>query len=214
MKTARPASARRCSWTSPTSTGGLVVGTGDLSRAGPGLGHLQRRPHEHVRRERRRAQNAGAPPRALRSRHGGRRGPDAPCCWTFSTPLSAPSCCPPRKTARSPSRRRTLVGPYELHDFYLYYVLRFGFGPAKIYRLARHAFAASRVPGQTCCYKWLRNFYRRFFAQQFKRSCLPDGPKVGIGDPLAPGRLADAQRRSRRPLAGRAGTDPSERLSL
>ena len=64
-----------------------------------------------------------------------------------------------------------------LHDFYLYYVLRFGFGPAKIYRLARHALG-DRYPDDVLLH-WLKNFYRRFFAQQFKRSCLPDGPKVG-----------------------------------
>ena len=72
-----------------------------------------------------------------------------------------------------------LVGPYELHDFYLYYVLRCGFGPAKIYRLAKVAFAGRAEYTDAVLYKWLRNFYWRFFAQQFKRSCLPDGPKVG-----------------------------------
>ena len=76
-----------------------------------------------------------------------------------------------------PSRPEKLVGPYELHDFYLYYVLRFGFGPAKIYHLALAAFAGRYEPEVLLA--WLRNFYRRFFAQQFKRSCLPDGPKVG-----------------------------------
>ena len=69
------------------------------------------------------------------------------------------------------------MGPYELHDFYLYYVLRFGFGPEKIYRLAQAAFAG-KYPAETLLH-WLKNFYRRFFIQQFKRSCLPDGPKVG-----------------------------------
>ena len=64
-----------------------------------------------------------------------------------------------------------------LHDFYLYYVLRFGFGPAKIYRLARHALG-DRYPDDVLLH-WLKNFYRRFFVQQFKRSCLPDGPKIG-----------------------------------
>ena len=68
------------------------------------------------------------------------------------------------------------VGAF-LHDFYLYYVLRFGFGPAKIYRLARHALG-DRYPDDVLLH-WLKNFYRRFFAQQFKRSCLPDGPKIG-----------------------------------
>ena len=70
------------------------------------------------------------------------------------------------------------VGAF-LHDFYLYYVLRCGFGPAKIYRLAKAAFAGRAEYTDAVLYKWLRNFYWRFFAQQFKRSCLPDGPKVG-----------------------------------
>ena len=70
-----------------------------------------------------------------------------------------------------------LVGPYELHDFFLYYAIRWGFEPKKIYRIARYAFAGKY--DDTFILKWLKNFYRRFFAQQFKRSCLPDGPKVG-----------------------------------
>ena len=67
------------------------------------------------------------------------------------------------------------MGPYELHDFYLYYVLRFGFGPSKIFRLAKAAFAGRAEYPDEVLYKWLRNFYWRFFAQQFKRSCLPRG---------------------------------------
>lgn len=70
-----------------------------------------------------------------------------------------------------------LVGPYELHDFFLYYVLGYGFGPAKILALAKAAF--SQKYDEETIYKWLNTFYRRFFAQQFKRSCLPDGPMVG-----------------------------------
>ena len=70
-----------------------------------------------------------------------------------------------------------LVGPYELHDFFLYYLMRFGYAPAKLYRVARYAF--SGVYDEETIKKWLKTFYRRFFAQQFKRSCLPDGPKVG-----------------------------------
>ncbi len=70
-----------------------------------------------------------------------------------------------------------LVGPYALHDFFLYYVLRWGFSPRKIYRLACYAVGDSY--DRATIAKWLKNFYRRFFAQQFKRSCLPDGPKVG-----------------------------------
>ena len=64
-----------------------------------------------------------------------------------------------------------------LHDFFLYYAIRWGFGPAKVYRLAVYAFRGHYEPDFIL--KWLENFYRRFFAQQFKRSCLPDGPKVG-----------------------------------
>ena len=70
-----------------------------------------------------------------------------------------------------------LVGPYELHDFFLYYAVRWGYSPKKIYRLA--VYALSSKYEKAVILKWLKNFYRRFFAQQFKRSCLPDGPKVG-----------------------------------
>ena len=70
-----------------------------------------------------------------------------------------------------------IVGPYELHDFFLYYAIRWGFSPRKVYFLAQRAFAG-RYSDEVLI-TWLRNFYRRFFAQQFKRSCLPDGPKVG-----------------------------------
>jgi NAD+ synthase (glutamine-hydrolysing) len=70
-----------------------------------------------------------------------------------------------------------LVGPYELHDFFLYYFLRYGYSPKKIYRLARYAFAGTYE--DAIILKWLRTFCRRFFNQQFKRSCLPDGVKVG-----------------------------------
>ena len=69
------------------------------------------------------------------------------------------------------------MGPYELHDFFLYQILRFGSRPAKIFRMALLAFAGQY--SRETVLKWLKVFYRRFFAQQFKRSCLPDGPKVG-----------------------------------
>ena len=70
-----------------------------------------------------------------------------------------------------------IVGPYELHDFFLFHLLRYGFTPAKLYLLARKAFKGEY--DDATIKKWLRTFCRRFFAQQFKRSCLPDGPKVG-----------------------------------
>jgi len=70
-----------------------------------------------------------------------------------------------------------LVGPYDLHDFFMFYILRYGFEPSKIYRIAVHAFHG--MYEEKVIYHWLRTFYLRFFSQQFKRSCLPDGPKVG-----------------------------------
>jgi hypothetical protein len=96
----------------------------------------------------------------------------------LDTPVS-PELLPAKDNGEIAQRTEDLVGPYELHDFYLYYVLRFGFGPAKIFRLARAAFAGREEYPDAVLYKWLRNFYWRFFAQQFKRSCLPDGPKIG-----------------------------------
>lgn len=93
----------------------------------------------------------------------------------LDTPVS-PELLPP-EDGKIAQKTEDIVGPYELHDFYLYYVLRFGYAPAKIYRLAQIAFAG--VYGKETILKWLKTFYRRFFSQQFKRSCLPDGPKVG-----------------------------------
>ena len=93
----------------------------------------------------------------------------------LDTPVS-PELLPP-KDGEIAQKTEDLVGPYELHDFYLYYVLRFGFEPSKIYRLPKLAFEGT-YDSETIM-KWLKTFYRRFFAQQFKRSCLPDGPKIG-----------------------------------
>lgn len=93
----------------------------------------------------------------------------------LDTPVS-PELIPP-KDGKIAQKTEDLVGPYELHDFYMYYILRFGFSPAKIFRLACKAFDG--IYDKETIYKWLRTFYRRFFSQQFKRSCLPDGPKVG-----------------------------------
>lgn len=93
----------------------------------------------------------------------------------LDTPVS-PELLPPEDGQIS-QKTEDLVGPYELHDFYLYQVLRYGFSPAKVYRLAKCAFAGS-YDDETIL-KWLKKFYWRFFSQQFKRSCIPDGPKVG-----------------------------------
>ena len=92
----------------------------------------------------------------------------------FLTPVS-PELLPP-KDGEIAQKTEDLVGPYELHDFYLYYVLRFGFEPSKIYRLANLAFEGT-YDNETIM-KWLKTFTEDF-AQQFKRSCLPDGPKIG-----------------------------------
>lgn len=93
----------------------------------------------------------------------------------LDTPVS-PELLPP-EDGKISQKTEDIVGPYELHDFFLYYILRFGCTPKKIYRLANYAFAG--IYDTETIQKWLKTFYRRFFSQQFKRSCLPDGPKVG-----------------------------------
>ena len=93
----------------------------------------------------------------------------------LDTPVS-PELLPP-KEGHIAQKTEDLVGPYELHDFYLYYFLRFGYAPSKIFKLAEIAFADEY--DSVTILKWLETFCRRFFAQQFKRSCLPDGPKIG-----------------------------------
>lgn len=93
----------------------------------------------------------------------------------LDTPVS-PELLPP-KDGEISQKTEDLVGPYELHDFFLYYMMRFGYTPSKIYRLAKYTFK-DEYDDETI-YRWLRKFYWRFLSQQFKRSCLPDGPKVG-----------------------------------
>ncbi len=93
----------------------------------------------------------------------------------LDTPVS-PELLPP-KEGHIAQKTEDLVGPYELHDFYLYYFLRFGYAPSKIFKLAEIAFADEY--DSVTILKWLETFCRRFFAQQFKRSCMPDGPKIG-----------------------------------
>ena len=157
-------------------TGGLVVGTGDLSELALGWATYN---GDHMSMY---GVNAGVPKTLVR--HIVQYVADT--CGQpvlrdvlvdiLDTPVS-PELLPSAADGTIAQQTEKLVGPYELHDFYLYYVLRFGFGPAKIYHLALAAFAGRYEPEVLLA--WLRNFYRRFFAQQFKRSCLPDGPKVG-----------------------------------
>ncbi len=94
----------------------------------------------------------------------------------LDTPVS-PELLPPDQQGKIAQKTEDLVGPYELHDFFLYYVIRHGFTPSKIFRMAKYAFAGEYE--DAVIFKWLKTFYRRFFTQQFKRSCLPDG--VGVG---------------------------------
>lgn len=93
----------------------------------------------------------------------------------LDTPVS-PELLPP-ENGEIAQKTEDIVGPYELHDFYLYYYMRFGYRPGKIYRIAQKTFAG--VYDNATILKWMKTFYRRFFSQQFKRSCVPDGPKVG-----------------------------------
>ena len=94
----------------------------------------------------------------------------------LDTPIS-PELLPPDASGKISQQTEDLVGPYALHDFFIYHALRYGFAPEKIYTLACRVFAGD-FDGDTIK-KWLKSFYRRFFTQQFKRSCLPDGVKVG-----------------------------------
>ena len=94
----------------------------------------------------------------------------------LDTPIS-PELLPPDKDGNINQKTEDLVGPYELHDFFIYYVVKHGYRPSKIYYLAKIAFEG--VYDNETILKWLKSFYRRFFSQQFKRSCVPDGPKVG-----------------------------------
>ncbi|MFV0363748.1 MAG: NAD(+) synthase [Suipraeoptans sp.] len=93
----------------------------------------------------------------------------------LDTPVS-PELLPP-SDGEITQKTEDLVGPYELHDFYLYYMMRFGYEPDKILRIAKIAFEG--IYDEDTIVKWLKTFYRRFYSQQFKRSCMPDGPKVG-----------------------------------
>ena len=155
---------------------GLVIGTGDLSELALGWATYN---GDHMSMY---AVNASVPKTLVR--HLVRFYADTcddeslkmALLDVLDTPVS-PELLPPDETGKIAQKTEDLVGPYELHDFFLYNLLRFGFRPRKIYRLARIAFAGEY--DDETIKKWLYTFTRRFFAQQFKRSCLPDGPKVG-----------------------------------
>ena len=114
----------------------------------------------------------------------------------MDTPIS-PELLPPQD-GEIAQKTEDIVGPYELHDFFLYYMLRFGFSPKKIFRLAVYAFEFDYDYDKETIFHWLSIFCHRFFRQQYKRSCLPDGPKVGTvslsprGDLRMPSDVSDA----------------------
>ncbi len=155
--------------------GGLVIGTGDLSELALGWATYN---GDHMSMY---GVNGSVPKTLVRHLVNywadtcGEEKLSAILRDVLDTPVS-PELLPPRDGDIA-QKTEDLVGPYELHDFFLYYMMRAGYDPAKIYRIANLAFAG--VYEEETILKWLKKFYWRFFSQQFKRSCLPDGPKVG-----------------------------------
>ncbi len=155
---------------------GIVVGTGDLSELARG-GRTYNGDHMSMY-----GVNASIPKTLIRwmidaiSEMPDFAASRAVLQDILDTPIS-PELLPPDADGKIAQHTEDLVGPYALHDFFLYYVLRFGFTPTKIYTLACRAFASDF--DNAAIKKWLKAFYRRFFTQQFKRSCMPDGVKVG-----------------------------------
>ncbi len=156
--------------------GGMVIGTGDMSELALGWATYN---GDHMSMY---GVNASVPKTLVRhlvryyADMCGNKKLAEVLLNVLDTPVS-PELLPPKEGEIS-QKTEDIVGPYELHDFFLYYILRFGYTPKKIYRLAQIAF--QETYDKKTILKWLRTFYRRFFSQQFKRSCLPDGPKVGM----------------------------------
>ena len=155
-------------------SGGLVIGTGDLSELAMGWATYN---GDHMSMY---GVNASVPKTLVRhlvSYAADCAEPELAACLRdiLDTPVS-PELLPPKDGVIS-QQTEDIIGPYELHDFFLYYLIRLGFTPKKIFRLAEKAFDG--VYSAATVKKWLGMFIRRFFAAQFKRSCLPDGPKVG-----------------------------------
>lgn len=156
-------------------TGGIVIGTGDLSELSLGWATYN---GDHMSMY---GVNADVPKTVVRElvRYEActEDGTLARVLWDIlDTPVS-PELLPADAQGDIAQKTEDLVGPYELHDFFLYYMVRYGDAPGKMFRLARLAFDGEY--GDEKILHWMRVFHRRFFAQQFKRSCLPDGPKVG-----------------------------------
>ena len=157
--------------------GGFVVGTGDLSELALGWATYN---GDHMSMY---GVNAGVPKTLIKYlvRYVAESSVDDKSRDTLldiiDTPIS-PELIPADENGNIKQKTEDLVGPYELHDFFIYYTLRYGFSPRKVYMLCRAAFDEKQYNDKTIK-SWLKIFYRRFFNQQFKRSCLPDGPKVG-----------------------------------
>ena len=158
-------------------TGGMVLGTGDLSELALGWATYN---GDHMSMY---GVNAGVPKTLVKhlTRYFATTSTDAAMrdvlLDIIDTPIS-PELIPAEPDGTIKQKTEDLVGPYELHDFFLYYMLRYGFTPGRIFALACKAFGNSGYDRPTIL-KWEKTFFRRFFNQQFKRSCLPDGPKVG-----------------------------------
>ena len=158
-------------------TGGIVIGTGDLSELALGWCTYN---GDHMSMY---AVNTSIPKTLVRhlvaylARDNAKKDEELKDVLEdiLDTPVS-PELLPAVQGEIS-QKTEDLVGPYELHDFFLYYIVRWGFGPRKVFRLAEYALGDTY--SRDVILKWLKTFYRRFFSQQFKRNCLPDGPKVG-----------------------------------
>ena len=156
-------------------TGGLVIGTGDLSELALGWATYN---GDHMSMY---GVNCSVPKTLVKhlvAYEAKRAGGDI--CRVLEDILNteiSPELLPPDKSGNIAQKTEDLVGPYILHDFFLYYVVRCGFAPDKVRYLACRAF--EDLFDEAVIDKWLKNFYRRFFSQQFKRSCVPDGVKVG-----------------------------------
>lgn len=155
---------------------GIVLGTGDLSELALGWATYN---GDHMSMY---GVNAGVPKTLVRylvhwfAVRADKDGLKNTLFDIIDTPIS-PELIPAEADGTIKQKTEDLVGPYDLHDFFLYYTLRYGFSPRRIFYLAKCAFKG--IFDAETILKWLRVFFRRFFAQQFKRSCLPDGPKVG-----------------------------------
>lgn len=157
-------------------TGGIVLGTGDLSEIALGWCTYNA---DHMSMY---GVNSGVPKTLVRwviqtaTENPAFAASKDVLQSILDTPIS-PELLPPDEQGNIAQQTEDLVGPYALHDFFLYYVVRFGMRPRKIYELAKLAFADDF--DDATILKWLKNFYRRFFTQQFKRNCIPDGVKIG-----------------------------------